>query len=119
MAVWLAQKVKAVMRMEFCEMRCFRDSTDILGMLRVDSDSLLEFVGTRVGEIKTKSDPETEWYWVHTVRNLADMGTCPMVHPSEMGEESDNQNGTGWMRQPEEEWPVKKAITLPPAEEWQ
>jgi hypothetical protein len=40
-----------------------------------------------------------------------------MVHLSEMGEELDNQNGAGWMRQPKEERPQKMMITLPPAEE--
>jgi hypothetical protein len=54
-------------------------------MLRADSASLLEFVGTRVSEIKTKSNPEEEWFWVPTDCNLADMGTRPTVQPDEMG----------------------------------
>jgi hypothetical protein len=117
MAVRLAQKVKVAIRRGFSEVRYFTDSTAVLGMLRTDSASLLEFVGTRVSEIKTKSDPETEWYWVPTDCNLADMGTRPTVRPEEMGEDSDYQNGMSWMRAPESEWPVKQTITPPPMEE--
>jgi hypothetical protein len=86
-------------------------------MMRADSASLLEFVGTRVSEIKTKSSPEEEWYWVPTDCNLANMGTRPTVQPDEMGEDSDYQNGMEWMRRLEVEWPVKKMVTPPPVEE--
>jgi hypothetical protein len=37
------------------------DSVAIFDMLRADSASLLEIVGTSISEIKIKSDPEEEW----------------------------------------------------------
>jgi hypothetical protein len=37
------------------------DSAAILDMLRADSASLVEIVGTSISEIKIKSDPEEEW----------------------------------------------------------
>jgi hypothetical protein len=46
----------------FSVIRYFLDSSTMLGMLRADSTSLLKFMGFRVSEIKTKSDPEEEWY---------------------------------------------------------
>jgi hypothetical protein len=46
----------------FSEIRYFTDSPTMLGMLRADFTSLLEFMGTRVSEIKTKSHPVEEWY---------------------------------------------------------
>jgi hypothetical protein len=116
MAVRLAQKVKLAMREGFGEVRYFTDSTAILGMLRVDSASLLEFVGTWVSEVKTKSNPEEVLYWVPTDCNLAEIGTQPTVRPEEMGEDSDYQNGMERMRRPVEEWPVKKTA-IPPLEE--
>jgi hypothetical protein len=66
MAVRLAKKVKSAIREGFSEVKYFTDSTAVLGMLRADSASQLEFVGTRVSEIKTKSDPEEEWFWGRT-----------------------------------------------------
>jgi hypothetical protein len=101
MAVRLAQKVKAAIRGGFSEVRYFTDSTAVLGMLRADSASLLECVGTRVSEIKTKSNLEEEWYWVPTDCNLADIGTRPTVQPDEMGEDSDYQNEMEWRRCPD------------------
>jgi hypothetical protein len=105
MAVRLAQKVKSAIREGFSEVKYFTDSTTVLGMLRADSASLLEFVGTRVSEIKIKSDPEEEWFWVPTDCNLADMRTRPTVQPDEMGEDYDYQNWMDWMRRPVEECP--------------
>jgi hypothetical protein len=49
----LVQKVQAVMRRDFSETRYFMNFTAVRVMLRADSSSLLEFVGTHVKEIKT------------------------------------------------------------------
>ncbi len=57
MAVRLVQKVKAAMHKRFSEMRYFRDSSAALGMLKVDSVSLLELVGTWVSEIPRPIQP--------------------------------------------------------------
>jgi hypothetical protein len=94
MAVRLAQKVKAAIQEGFSEVRYFTDSTAVLGMLRADSASLLEFVGTRVSEIKTKSNPEEEWYWVPTDCNLADMGPGPQCSRTRWGRTPTTR--TGW-----------------------
>jgi hypothetical protein len=39
-------------------------------MLKCDSASFLEFVGTRVSEIKSLSSPDEEWFWIPTDCNL-------------------------------------------------
>jgi hypothetical protein len=49
--------------------------------------------------------------------NLAAIGTHPLVSLEEMGEQSDYQNGMDWIMCLEEEWPGKKTVTPPPAEE--
>ncbi len=114
MAVRLADRVKTALQMKFSAIRYFTDSSCVLGMLQADSASLLEFVGTRVSEIKTKRDLETEWFWVPTGCNPADMGRRPTVWPSEMAEGSEYQDGMEWMRKSVKEWPVKQTMTPPP-----
>jgi hypothetical protein len=118
LAVRLAKKIKDSLRIEFESTYFFTDSSVVLGMLQCNSQSFLEFMGTRVSEIKSKSDVETEWNWIPTDCNLADMGTRTDVKPSDMMEDSDYQLGMPWMRLPVEEWPAKKDVNKqPPTEE--
>jgi hypothetical protein len=117
LAVRLARKIRDSFTFRFKATRYFTDSSAILGMLKCDSVSFLEFVGTRVSEIKSLSSPEEEWFWVPTDCNLADLGTRPNVEPGDLAEDSYYQNGQPWMRKPEGEWPTKKQFSAPPAEE--
>jgi hypothetical protein len=48
--------------MELEAVRVFTNSTAVLGMILRESATYQEFVGTRVSETRTKSDPETEWF---------------------------------------------------------
>ena len=116
-AVRLYQKIKDSLRMDIEEVRFFTDSSAVLGMLNKNSGTFLEFVGTRVSEIRTKLKVDTEWFWIPGELNPADMGTRPTMTPGNMGEDSTYQMGFPWMYQPVESWPVKKDFTPPPAEE--
>jgi hypothetical protein len=116
-AVRLYQKIKDSLRMEIEGVRFFTDSSAVLGMLNKDSGTFLEFVGTRVSEIRTKSKVDTEWFWIPGELNPADMGTRPTLNPGSMGEESTYQKGFPWMYQPMKNWPVRKDFTPPPTEE--
>ncbi|OBQ33188.1 MAG: hypothetical protein AN484_27365, partial [Aphanizomenon flos-aquae WA102] len=117
MAVRLAQKVKDSLQLTFKAVRYFTDSSAVLGMLKGESGGYLEFVGTRVSEIKTKSEPDSEWFWIPTDCNLADMGTRQNVQPQEMTQGTAYQDGMPWMYEPVTSWPVKKTFTAPPPEE--
>jgi hypothetical protein len=117
LAVRLAQKIRDSLQMELGAVRFFTDSSAVLGMLSKDSASFLEFVGNRVSEIKIKSNPETDWFWIPGELNPADMGTRPTVLPADMGPETPYQRGRSWMRLPVREWPVRKDFTAPPLEE--
>ena len=117
LSVRLAMKIKDSLRLKFVKTRFFTDSTAVLGMLQNDSVAFLEFVGNRVSEIKTKSDVKSEWAWIPTDKNLADMGTRSNVTVADIGEESEYQNGMPWMKLPETDWPAKMNITPPPKEE--
>ncbi len=54
----MAQKIKAAMRNRFSETIYFTDSSAVLGMLRADSASLLEFVGTRLVKLRVSEVAE-------------------------------------------------------------
>jgi hypothetical protein len=51
LAVRLARKIRDSFTFKFEGTRYFTDSSVILGMLRCDSASFLEFVGTRVSPV--------------------------------------------------------------------
>jgi hypothetical protein len=103
--------------MELEAVRYFTDSAVALGMILRESATYQEFVGTRVSKIWTKSDPETEWFWIPGEMNIADMGTRPTVVPKDMGPGTPYQEGLPWMKGPPETWPAKKTFAPPPPEE--
>jgi hypothetical protein len=117
LAVRLARKIQDSLQMELEAVRYFTDSAVALGMILRESATYQEFVGTRVSEIRTKMDPETEWFWIPGEMNIADMGTRPTMVPKEMGPGSPYQEGLPWMRGPPEMWPAKKTFAPPPPEE--
>jgi hypothetical protein len=69
------QRIRDSLQLEIGESRFFTDSSAVFGMIFKDSSSFLEFVGTRVSDIRTKSRVEMEWFWVPGKLNPADMGT--------------------------------------------
>ncbi len=117
LAVRLVRKILDSLQMELEAVRYFTDSTAVLGMILRESATYQEFVSTRVSEIRTKSDPETEWFWIPGELNIADMGTRPTVLPEDMGPGTPYQEGLPWMRGSPEAWPTKKTFMPPPPEE--
>jgi hypothetical protein len=117
LAVRLSRKIQDALQMELEAVRYFTDSAVTLGMVLRESATYQEFVGTRVSEIRTKSDPETEWFWIPGEMNIADMGTRPTVVPKDMGPGTPYQEGMPWMREPPERWTAKKTFAPPPPEE--
>jgi hypothetical protein len=114
LAVRLSRKIQDALQMELEVVRYFTDSAVVLGMILRESATYQEFIGTRVSEIRTKSDPETEWFWITGEMNIADMGTRPTVVPKDMGPGTPYQEGLPWMRGPPETWPAKKTYAPPP-----
>ncbi len=117
LAVRLSQKIQDALQMELEAVRYFMDSAVALGMILRESATYQEFIGTRVSEIRTKSEPETEWFWIPGEMNIADMGTRPTVVPKDMGPGTPYQEGMSWMKEPPETWPAKKTFAPPPPEE--
>ncbi len=98
-------------------MRLFTDSSAVLGMLSKYSQSFLELIGNRVSEIKIKSNPEKDFFWIPRQLNPTDMGTRPTVLSADMGSNTPNQRGKDRMRLPVKDWPVRKDFTTPHLEE--
>jgi hypothetical protein len=117
LAVRLAWKIQDSLQMELEAVRYFTDLTAVLGMILRESATYQEFVGTRGSEIRAKSDPEAEWFWIPGEMNVAEMGTRPTVLPRDMGPGTQYQEGLPWMKRPPETWPAKKTFTPPPTEE--
>jgi hypothetical protein len=59
------------------KVRFFTDSSAVLGMIFKDLGTFLEFVATRVSEIRTKSKVDTEWFWLPGELNLWTWGPGP------------------------------------------
>ena len=106
--VRLAASIQDSLSIQIGQRFFFTDSSAVFGMIRGDCGSFQEFVGTRTGEIKSKSDPDKEWFWVPTAENLADLGTRNDVTPEMMGPESAYLNGQAWMQQEFVTWPVNQ-----------
>ena len=115
--VRLTLQVEEFLGIRFARRFFFTDSSAVLGMIRGDSAAYQEFVSNRVGEIKSKTEPLKEWFWVATDQNLADLGTRNSVTPEDMMEDKEYQIGKDWMRGPEEKWPVNQSFSKPPEEE--
>ena len=115
--VRLAAKVQDDLQINFSKRCFFTDSTAVLGMLRGDMSTFQEFVGTRVSEIKSKSDAQTEWNWIPTDKNLADLGTRANAAPADLDQSSDYQNGMSWMKEEEASWPTQFKTGAVPEEE--
>ena len=116
-AVRLAESIQSSMKLEFGRRFFLTDSSAAFGMIRGECGAFQEFVGTRTGEIKSKSNPETEWFWVPTKENLADLGTRDDVTPTSLGADSVYLNGLPWMQKKEDEWPVNRNPGKVPEEE--
>ena len=104
--VRLASKILEFSGIEFSKRHFFTDSTAVLGMLKGDMSTFQEFVGTRVSEIRSKSDAKTEWNWIPTDKNLADLGTRTGVLPKDLALGSVYQDGMPWMKDQQEAWPT-------------
>ena len=115
--VRIAENVQNSLKIEFGRRFFFTDSSAVFGMIRGECGSFQEFVGTRTGEIKGKSSPEEEWFWLPTKENLADLGTRDDVTPELLSPDSTYLNGMPWMEESEDKWPVNQTPGKVPDEE--
>ncbi len=62
LAVRLARKILDSLQIE--SVWYFTNSSAVLGIIIKDLATYLEFFGTRVSELKIKSDPEKKLFWI-------------------------------------------------------
>ena len=116
LGVRLCAKIEQYSGLQFSKKYFLTDASSVLGMIRGDCSTFLEFVGTRVSEIRSKSAAE-DWYWIPTGENLADLGTRPFTNPHELDRNSEYQIGKAWMTKPVDEWPISYKIGQVPEDE--
>ena len=117
-SVRLAACIQESIRIKISKRYFFTDSSCVFGMIRGECGAFQEFVGTRTGEVKNKSDPMSEWFWLPTHENLADLGTRDDITPVALHPDSAYLNGLEWMKDDFETWPVnqKPGGTIPEEE---
>ena len=91
----------------------FVDSQTILGAIQKDSYGYQTFFANRIGEIQ-KAGPVDSWRWVEGKDNIADPITRG-ASPEELAEGSVWQEGPGFLKLPESDWPVKTAREINPS----
>ena len=116
-AVRLAESVQSALNIEFEKRYFFTDSTAVFGMVTGECGAMQEFVGVRVGEIKRKSDPAEEWYWIPGTDNPSDLGTRDGTTAKKIDENSTYQLGLPWMMLDVSNWPACQTGGKVPAEE--
>ncbi len=117
MGVRLASKIQEEIGVPFTRRLFLTDSSAVLGILRGNLTTYKEFVGTRAAEIRSKTDVSSEWRWLPTAENVADLGTRPGVRPEQLGPGTVYQDGPAWMGSPFEAWPLREKFGAVPAEE--
>ena len=111
----LVSRIKGCVRFQFTKEVFLTDSRVVLGMLTNSNSLLKEFVGVRVSEIRSRTRI-SNWGWVPSCENIADVGTKG-ASPMDLTENSVWQNGPGWLKQPESEWPVEFTSTETPMDQ--
>ncbi|KAF1394914.1 hypothetical protein PFLUV_G00006070 [Perca fluviatilis] len=85
----------------------FVDGQTILGAIQKDSYGYQTFFANRIGGIQKAGSVES-WRWVEGRQNVTDLITRGAT-PEELAEGSVWQEGPGFLKLPESDWPVKTA----------
>ncbi|XP_068229104.1 uncharacterized protein [Palaemon carinicauda] len=110
-AAVLASRLRATieinMRYKFSKVIHITDSEIVRAQIQKESHQFNSFVGIRVAEIQSKTEP-IEWFWVSSKENNADL-TTRKCNPRELDTESVWQKGPEFLYQDSSEWPVKQS----------
>lgn len=88
----------------------FVDSQTVLGAIQQESYGFQTFFANRVGEIQ-KAGPVTDWWWVLSQYNVADLVTRG-CSPEQLDGDSLWQRGPEFLTRALEEWPMKSAAEV-------
>ena len=85
------------------------DSEIVRAMIQKESYGFKTFTGVRIGEIQATTE-KTEWHWVESSLNIADIISRGSA-ASDIGIDSEWQNGPAFLQRPEDEWPVRQSYS--------
>ena len=106
LAARLAAFLKKEIQLEFDATFFLTDSEIVRAMVQMESYGFATYAVVRVGEIQQTTDT-SEWYWVEGRLNGADCITRG-AQPSEIGQDSEWQNGPEFLKLPIPDWPLKQ-----------
>ena len=106
-SVRIRQTIETEMKQSVKKVVHLTDSEIVHAMVHRQSYGFNTYVGNRVGEIQTMSDPN-EWAWISGSpdENIADIITRG-CGPLELSSMSTWQQGPSFLSLPEEDWPVR------------
>ncbi|XP_045109596.1 uncharacterized protein LOC123503684 [Portunus trituberculatus] len=102
----LRVSIEGEMRYNYSRIIHITDSEIVRAQIQKESHRFNTFVGSRVAEIQSKTEP-IEWYWVSSKENNADL-TTRECSPLELGTGSVWQSGPQFLYRDFSEWPVKQ-----------
>ncbi|XP_045139268.1 uncharacterized protein LOC123520764 [Portunus trituberculatus] len=105
LAVRLREAIERECNWEFETVYHITDSAIVQSQIRKETYGFKTFVATRLSEIQNKSNT-SEWWWISTTYNLADLTTRP-CNASKLTRESTWQRGPEFMLLPVSQWPIK------------
>ena len=114
LAVRLREKIQKNLKTDFENVFHFTDSSIVLGQILNESSRFKSYVSVRISEVHRKSK-RSEWFWLSSENNVADF-TTRILSPSELNSESVWQNGSLFLYQPRNKWPIKDINSFKVAE---
>ena len=102
----LLEMVQKALNFSFNDYFCWSDSTITLHWINTPANTLKTFVGNRVSEIQTKTDPK-KWGHVKSSENPADALSRGQL-PSDFLKNQLWLKGPSWLLKDKSEWPVSK-----------
>jgi len=93
----------------FIERYFIIDSEIVRAQIQRESYGFNTFAGVRIGEIQELTQ-KNDWYWIESAKNIADI-ISRGAEPSDMGLESEWQQGPAFLEKEVEEWPVRQTYS--------
>ena len=109
LAARLRDFVSRETNMSFSKTYCIIDSEIVRAMIQKESYGFNTFVGVRIGEIQATTEKD-DWYWIESAKNIADI-ISRGSDPSDLDENSEWQKGPKFLKDREEDWPIRNSYS--------
>ena len=118
LAVRLSKSIENACKLKYDEIVHVSDSKCTIALIKKDSTALKEFMGNRVAEITSHTDP-SQWFHARSEDNIADLGTRATATIDDINCGSDWHTGPKWLKQDRSQWPLSQdiGVELAPEEE--